>query len=330
MIIRKTIEYNNPPASLNWRGDDLIDWVGGGHIYSLNGEFKHSGRAYSYKFDSAIQSDNGIYAVIYEKLGTKGVLLKNGEVIRELNRSFYQANTYEYPIEFIQLDHEYFIVHCPEEYNRIEIENVETGLRITANSERAPGDCFHSRFRANNSNTKLVNAGWIWHPVGILEIYDLQKAIEDNTLFDNLTSSLPINAEVCSAEFLNDDLLIISSCDEEPFDDEDLNDIINLNPKQLGLFSIKLNAFVKKINVDFKLGTQIPIDENFVIDLYEYPKLIDLNSGEIKQSFEDINSGKQDLAIIHHIESVPPIALDKRNKRIAIANGNKIELLHFE
>lgn len=330
MIVRKTIEYDNPPTSLNWRRDDLIDWVNGGNIYSLNGEFKDSGRAYSYKFDSAIQSYNGIYVVIYEKLGTKGLLLKNGEVIRELNRSFYQANAYEYPIEFIKLDNEYFIVHCPEKYNQIEIENVETGLRITANYGREPSDCFHSRFRVNNSNTKFINAGWVWHPLGILEIYDLQKAIEDNTLFDSPNSSLPINTEVCSAEFLNDDLLIISSSDEEPFDDEDLNDKINLNPKQLGLFSIKQNAFVKKINIDFKLGTQIPIDENFVIDLYEYPKLIDLNSGKIKQRFEDISSGKQDLAIIHHIKSVPPIALDRLNKRVAIANGNKIELLNFE
>ena len=330
MITRRTIEYDNPPASLNWRGNDLIDWVSGGSIYSLNGEFQHSGRAYGYKFDAAIQSDNGVYVVIYEKLGTKGLLLKNGEIIRELNRSFYQADAYEYPIVFFKLDGEYSIIHCPEEYNQIEIDDVETGHRITSNSGRKPGDCFHSRFRVNNSNTKLINAGWVWHPVGILEIYDLQKAIKDNTLFDNPKARLPINTEVCSAEFLNDDLLIISSSDEEPFDDEDLNDKVNLNPRQLGLFSIKQNAFVKKVNVDFKLGTQIPIDENFVLDLYEFPKLIDLNSGEIKQKLEDIYSGKQDLAIIHHVNSIPPIAIDRLTMRIAIANGNKIELLNFE
>ncbi len=330
MITRKTIEYENPPASLNWRENDLIDWVNGGNIYSLNGKFKHSGIAYNYKFDSAIQSDNGVYAVIYEKLGTKGLLLKNGEIIRELNRSFYQANVYEYPIAFLKQGNEYSIVHCPEEYNRIEIENVETGLRITSNAEREPGDCFHSRFRVNDSNTKLINAGWVWHPVGILEIYDLQKAIIDNNRFDNPKSNLPINTEVCSAEFLNDNLVVISSSNEEPFDEEALNDKVNLNPKQLGLFSIKQNAFIKKVNTEIKLGIQIPIDENFVIDLYEHPKLIDLNSGEIIQIFEDINSGKQNSAIIHHINGIPPIAIDRLNKRIAIANGNKIELLNIE
>lgn len=327
MITRKTIVYDNPPASLNWRGNNLIDWVNGGSIYSLNGEFKHSNRHYAYRFDAAIQSDDGVYAVIYEKLGTKGLLLKNGEIIRELNRSFYHADAYEYPIAFIKINHEYAIVHCPEEYNQIEIEHVETGYRVTSQIERNPDDCFHSRFRVNDSNTKLINAGWVWHPVGILKIYDLQTAILNNTLFDHPESSLPINTEVCSAEFLNDDLLIISSSNEEPFDDEELNDAVNLNPRQLGLFSIEQNAFIKKVTIDFKLGTQIPIDENVVIDLYEHPKLIDLNSGNIIQKFEDINSGKQDLAIVHHVDAVPPIAIDKLNKRIAIANGNKIELL---
>jgi len=111
--------------------------------------------------------------------------------------------------------------------------------------------------------------------------------------------------------------------------DEELNDSINLNPGQIGLYSIKQNKFLKKIAVDFKLGTLIPIDENFVIDLFEHPKLIDLNSGEIKQRFVDINSGKQDLAIVHHIDKVPPIAISEDRKRIAFGNGNKIELLEI-
>jgi hypothetical protein len=327
MIQRKTIEYDNPPLSLNWIGDNLIDWVGGGNIYSLNGNFEHSGRGYSYKFDSAIQSENGIYAVIYEKLGTKGLLLKNGEILREINRSYYQASSYEFPIAFVKINGEYSIIHCPEEYNQIEIENIENGIRITSTENREPNDCFHSRFRVSDSNNILINSGWVWHPVGILEIYNIEKALIDNTLFDNYKSNLPINTEVCSAEFLNDDLLIISSSNEEPFDDEDLNDKINLNPKQLGLFSIKKNAFIKKINIGFKLGTQIPIDENRVIDLYDYPKLIDLNSGKILQDFKDINSGKQDLAIVGQ---VPSIAFDKKNNRIAIADKNRIEILTVE
>ena len=74
----------------------------------------------------------------------------------------------------------------------------------------------------------------------------------------------------------------------------------------------------------------IPLNENFVLDLYEHPKMIDLNSGKITQRFEDINSGKQELAIVHQIDKISPIAIDMKNNRIAIGNGNKIELLKIE
>ena len=325
MITRKTIEFNTPPLSLNWIGDHLIDWINGGSLYSLNGEFKHSNRTYGFKFDAAIQSDNGIYSVIYEKLGTKGLLLKNGEIIREINRSYYQADAYEFPLAFVKLkSNEYALIHCPDKYNQIEIDSIESGKRLTAIDNREVADCFHSRFRVNKANTSLINAGWVWHPVGILKIYNIEKALIDNVILDSPKSNYPINTEVSSAEFLDNDLIVISSSDEEPFDDEDLNDKVNLNPKQLGLYSIEQNKFLKKIDVDYKTGTIIPIDENHVLDLYEYPKLIDLNTGAILQEFKDVNSGNQDMAIVG---KVPPIAIDRENRRIAIGNGNKIEVL---
>jgi len=325
MITRKTIEFDNPPLSLNWIGDNLIDWVNGGSLYSLNGEFKHSNIMYGFKFDAAIQSENGVYSVIYEKLGTKGLLLKNGEIIREINRSYYQVDAYEYPLTFVRLkNNEYALIHCPEEYNQIEIESVESGVRLTSTDNRKADDCFHSRFRVNKANTSLINAGWVWHPVGLLEIYNIEKALLDNAILDSPNSNYPLNTEVSSAEFLNNDLIVISSSGEEPFDDEVLNDKVILNPKQLGLFSIEQNKFLKKVDVDFKTGTIIPIDENHVLDLYEYPKSVDLNTGKILQEFKDIISGKQDLAIVGKI---PPIAIDSENGRVAIGNGNRIEIL---
>lgn len=330
MIKRKTIEFKNEPLSLNWRGNDLIDWVGGGCMFSLNGDFKRSTRNYAYRFDSAIQSDNGIYAILYEKLGTKALLLKNGEILRELNRSFYQAHAYEYPIAFVKFSNDkYAIVHCPNEYNQIEMEWVESGEKITNTENRKPDDCFHSRFRLNPSNTVLLNSGWVWHPYGIIELYNIRKGIEDNSIFDIIKADFPTNAEICSAEFLSDDLIVVSSTSEEPLDDEEMNDTINLNPGQIGLYSIEKQKFIKKVSVDYKLGTLIPIDENHIIDLYEYPKIIDLNTGIVTQKFEDINSGKQDLAIIHHIDKIPPMAFDSEHKRLAIANGKKIRLLEI-
>lgn len=319
MISRKTIKYEITPLSLVWAENDLKDWVGNGRTFSLNGESKGVSYGKQYKFDSVIQSDNGVYTIVYEKLGTKGVLLKNGEILREINRSYYFAEVTEYPIAFVKVNEEYAIIHCPDEYNKIEVDNVDTGVRLTKTTNREESwDCFLSRFRINNANTKLLITGWVWHPMDIIELIDIDSALKDNSLFDTPKSDAAINmSDVCSAEFLNDDLIIISIF-------RDLKE----PEHQLGLFSIEKDMFIKKVSVGFQLGTLVPINENYVIDLYEHPKLIDLNTGEIKQRFEDINSGNQTSSRVY--DTIPPIAIDKVNNKIAIGNGNKIEVLHFE
>lgn len=329
MLKSKTIKLDKhqSPISLNWRGNELIDWVAGGNIYTLDGEFKRSNRRFAYRFDSAIQSKDGVYAVIYEKNGTKGLILKNREILREINRSYYQAEAYEYPIAFLRLpSSEYAIVHCPNDYNQIEIETVEEGKILTKSENRKPDDCFHSRFRVSPSQTNLINSGWVWHPFDILQVYDIQKGLENNSIFDNSNSKFPINIEVCSADFLTDDLILISGGNDEPLD-EDASTISYLNANEIGLFSIEQNKYLKKVRPEGLRGTLIPINPNTVLDLYEYPKLIDLNTGKILQKFHDIHTGKQVSSINSDI--IPPIAFDRQNQRIAIGNEDKIVILSF-
>ena len=51
-----------------------------------------TGRIDAYRFDAACVSPSGGYAVIYERLGTKGLLLRDGVIVREIDRSFYHAS----------------------------------------------------------------------------------------------------------------------------------------------------------------------------------------------------------------------------------------------
>lgn len=329
MIKHQVIQFSHQPKALNWLGNDLIDWVDGGSVYTEAGEFKTSSRRYAFKFDAAIQSDNGVYAFIYEKRGTKGVLLKNGEILREINRSYYQADAYEYPIAFLVIDGVDCIVHCPNEYNQIEIEHVESGQKIVDSTNREPADCFHSRFSVSPSNTILLNTGWVWHPYGIIELYSIKEGIKNTVVFDETTAQFPTNGEICAADFLTDDLIVVSATAEESLADEDNTNIALLNPSEIGLYSIRQEKFLKKTKVDFTLGTLVAITEDYAIDLYEYPKLVDLNSGQLIQKFDTINSGKQDSAIIHHIQTIPPIAVDKKKGRMAIANDTQINVLTF-
>jgi hypothetical protein len=62
--------------SLCWRGDQLIDWVSGGRVFAADGTEQPAKVRYAYRFDTATASPDGRFAVINEKLGTKGLLLR--------------------------------------------------------------------------------------------------------------------------------------------------------------------------------------------------------------------------------------------------------------
>src|SRR5438552_3918886 len=126
------ISTERQARSLCWQGDSLIDWADGGTRYRLDGTIEKSYIYCPYRFDNAVSSPDGIYAIVYETFGTKALILKNGSMLRELNRSYYFANTYEYPIAIFNLpDGRTAIAHCPDSYSKIEIEEIETGRRLT-------------------------------------------------------------------------------------------------------------------------------------------------------------------------------------------------------
>ena len=100
-----------------------------------------------------------------------------------------------------------------------------------------------------------------------------------------------------------------------------------LSPSQIGLYDLNEKRFVKRVTIDFNVGTLIPLSENFALTLYEHPKLIDLNSGKVVQSLTDMDVGKQESSIIHHLENLPIWAVDRDSKRVAIVSNGGIEIL---
>ncbi|WP_293309529.1 hypothetical protein, partial [Pedobacter sp. UBA5917] len=82
---RKSIKTNTL-KTICWVGHSIVDWASAGMCYHPDGKTDQL-CPYTYSFgDSAITSADGQYAFIYQKLGTKGLLLKNGEILREINR----------------------------------------------------------------------------------------------------------------------------------------------------------------------------------------------------------------------------------------------------
>jgi hypothetical protein len=96
------------------------------------------------------------------------------------------------------------------------------------------------RWRADGRH--LLSAGWLWHPVGTVEVYDLVAALDDPTMLDQRTALWEqLDAGVEAACWLDSDRLLASGHpDEEPIDGDDAS---LLAPGELGVWSLTRQAW---------------------------------------------------------------------------------------
>jgi hypothetical protein len=111
-------------------------------------------------------------------------------VVRELNRSYYQAAKYRYPVAlFTMQDGRTGLVHCPFEYNRLDVEDALTRRLLTVGESPERADIFHSRLMVSPSGRYLLSAGWVRHPVDVVVVYDLHhQALADRSVLDSYGS----------------------------------------------------------------------------------------------------------------------------------------------
>jgi hypothetical protein len=329
MAKREILECG-PVSSLTWVGEELVDWVRGGKRYRMDGRVTDPRVYYAYRFDAACGM--GSYAVIYERLGTKGVILKDGDILREIHRSFYHANAYEYPVcMWADAQGHILMAHCPDQYNRIEIDDVLTGERLTAASDRVPDDFFHSRLQANSDGTRLLSAGWLWHPWDAVSIFDISQALQNPKRLDaaqgcNLryVGGVPES----SACWQSADRILIAGGEEdcEP-DDEEWPDA-HLCRNSITVYDIAATTTIRSIHLDRPVGTMMAAGENAVVVFYQHPRLISLEDGSVIDEWPGLPTGQQTSSIIRGLPSpLPPIALDTANRRFAVAVGEEIHVI---
>jgi hypothetical protein len=315
--------------SLIWNGESLFDWVGGGQRFELDGRTIPRRVYYAFRFDAAVVSPSGQYVVIYERLGTKGLLLCNGSIIREINRSYYHATAYEYPICFAMLqDGREVLIHCPEDYCRIDIEEAATGTRLTSSIERKPADVFHSRLMVDRSNQWLISAGWFWHPFDVLRLFSLAETISNPTSLDDSDVFPHQQVEVSTAVFAGSNKLLLSTSDET-FSDGDYQEN-EFKPKSLGVWDIEAKRICSMVDTAEPAGTLMPINDEFAVSFYKHPKIVNLRTGEITCRMPELNCGDQTSSIIHHIDALPPLAIDAANNRFAVATSDQIVVVHVD
>jgi hypothetical protein len=319
--------------SLCWQGDSLIDWVAGAAVYHLDGKIEPIKVNYAYRFDAAVTSPSGRFAVIYEKLGTKALILDKGKVIREINRSFYYANAYEYPIVLFRLpDGREAIAHCPEQYCRLEIDELATGERLTKSDDRKPRDLFFSRLTTNTQGTVLLVAGWLWHPMDVVAVYDIESALKNPQTLDSQGIGIWVVSDDNSASFLNNQTIAIAEFSEkEEYENEDDETPSRVyESRTLSIYDLASRKQISSTETEKVIGTFMPLDSKTIVSFFEYPKLISLETGKVLHEWTELKTGKQTSSIIGGIEPVPPLALDPSNHRFAVATEESIDVVQVK
>jgi hypothetical protein len=312
------IKSGHEVRALCWHGDELIDCAGIIR-YQLDGTSSGPTVNYAYRFDQAVSSPSGEYVVLHEQLGTKGLILKGGKVVREINRSFYCAHVYEYPVALLTLpDGRDVIAHCPDHYNVIEIEEVESGTRLTSRTGEA-ADFFHSRLQVSSDSRYLLSAGWVWHPWNTIQLYDIAQALQSPESLDQNWKGDLSNAnvgEIHTAAFNGPDVIVFAGVAEE----EEIT--------TLGSYNIQANAILTSCVLDFPAGTLMPLGD-VAVSFYESPKLLELATGKVLHRWPELSTGRQNSSIVSDIDRVPPIALDPLNRRFAVADSEAITVVQL-
>ncbi|MEV6606056.1 hypothetical protein [Kutzneria sp. NPDC051319] len=317
--------------TLAWIDGTLYDVAAGWRSFPLDGS---AGKArfsgYGEQFDAVTVSPGDDVVALVASTGTKGLLLAaDGSRIREVNRSFYRASNYRYPLALCTLpDGRTGVVHCPDEYNRLEVEVVETGEGLTAGADRDPVDFFHSRLAVSPSGRYLLSAGWVWHPWDSLYVYDLAGALADPAALDSFGDVFDlrglVQAEVAGACFLGDDVVVSTS--EEENDPEGPDD---LGPNMLVRWSPVTRTFTWRRQLDATPGDLVAMAGD-ILALYGHPRLYDAATGDLVAEWPDLSTGNAMSAIVRDAVTGPArVAVDDANRRFAVTDGERITVVHL-
>ncbi len=314
------------PESLCWSGDALVDAVAGNIRYGLDGSVRDPSIGYSYHFDRAVASGDGRYTVIYEALGTAGLVLEGDQVLRQLQRHYYRADAYEAPMALLtRPDGRTLLAHCPESYCTLELEDVATGERLTRRSN-PPEDVFHSRLQFSPDGRYLLSAGWLWQPVDAACVFDVRRALEDPSSLDrwDLMEGANRGIGVSAAAFAGPGTLVLTR-------DEDLFDLPEDAPRGgLCVYSLAERRILSAAPLQEPLGTLMAVGGRHVLGFYGHPKLVELATGRVVQRWEELDTGKQSGSIIRHLPKLPPLALDPARHRFAVGTQKGIEVIQLK
>jgi hypothetical protein len=326
-LLHRELKFELPLMStMHWDGEGVFDVTSGVRV-RMDGVKSSSHLLTVYEFDRAIGLHHRgvVWTVAYANRQTKAAVFRNGKLLRELNRSFYCAHAYDYPIALaVSPADRAIVIHCPEYFDILEIEDLETGTTL-ARLPKTPEMEFHSRLAVSHDNRYLLDAGWFWHPFGGACVFDLPSLIQTPERASAVVT-FEGPAEIDSAAFLNGDKVVVTSTDE---DTDSAEQSERLGRMQLGVWSLTEKKWSSKVNLAEPSGMIMPWRE-WVISFYGYPKAIDPKTGTVVYRWQHLYSGKQIGSVDLGNPEPPPIALDPRNGRFAVASASAVHIITLD
>ncbi|MBY0397823.1 MAG: hypothetical protein K2X91_15320, partial [Thermoleophilia bacterium] len=189
------------------------------------------------------------------------------------------------------------VAHCPEDYCALQVDDALTGRRLSTPDTGRSESFFHSRLAANRQGTRLLSAGWYWHPFDLVQVYDLR----------------PDDAGAIRLEACHDSLR------DRPGG--------GLRAGMIGVYDLDAQRLVSAARLEDEAGTLMPVGEGHVIGFHEHPKLIELATGRVVARWPDLASGRQLSSILRGGPTPPPLALDPERGRFAVADDRRIAVV---
>lgn len=323
----ESIPVKSVPKSLVWQGDELVSVVGGGRRWGLDGVERRAPFAWGFPFDAGTASASGAFSAVYQERGTKAVLLEGEQAVRELNRSYYRAADYDYPLALGRLgDGREVVVHCPDEYNVLQIEDAASGERLTAGG-REPEDVFHSRLSLSPDGRYLLSVGWYWHPFGTAMVYDTALALADPGTLDGpgvLATEVVTCGEVTAGCWLDADRLVLATGAEEGSDEEPAG----LPPNHLGVWSVSEGRWLHRSPIaDAEPGVLLLPRGDQVISFSGHPRLLDTATGVVVAEWPEVSVPLKAGCFGHRRVPSPVAALHPDGIRLAVTQPDGIALV---
>ncbi|WP_234344171.1 hypothetical protein [Streptomyces sp. NRRL F-5123] len=315
------------PRSLAWQGDDLVSWTAGGRRWGPDGTEGAAEFFWGFPFDAATVPAPGPYRVVYQERGTKGVLLEGRRVVRELNRSFSHATSFDYPVALGRLgDGRDVVVHCPDEYHTLQIEDARSGERLTAGA-REPEDVFHSRLGLSPDGRHLLSIGWFWQPFGTAQVFDTAQALADPATLDG-EGVLPCEAvtggEVSAGCWLDADRLVLATGREEWYSPDEEPEALPV--LHLGVWSVSGRRWLHRSPVPEPGVLLLPRGDQ-VVTLHGHPRLLDTVTGRVLAQWPDVAVPTKSLCYSRKSHLTPVAALHPDGSRLAVVQAEGIAVV---